>query len=622
MRATLKRWRAPAALLAAAGCLVTPAAAVAQCLPLLCNFTEKGKKGPFLAKSVTEKSLSEADRAIGEGELSGALSAAGSINRGEFWGNGLRMPATEAALLEMLQRLGTNWTYRSPGDLKVRVVASSQFAPQAHPDKVIVVPLGTLMRARTDDQVAWLMAHEYSHIALGHFSREAKARKLKRATQSVVDMIQKGVQASQTNIAMAGTEVKLDIRESAEAQALSGNIYLRARTLGDILALTNQFFSRTQEDQADVLGLDLALAASYNDGGASDALNEYSRTEAASANLFKSIADDMTQYGKITATLSLNNAKEMTDVASAGKGFLDGFLDNLRTIALEKTMEFYNKAHRPTDKRREGIQTYLRNAHKGREPQAESTAWITRVRATPEFKGASTLVNSVEGAQKALNAGDIEQSVELLKPAFQTPYATTPYLANMAAEIYWRAGRLSEADHQFTIAERLAGNAAGAAAKAPARKGKAKAKPAPTPKQDLVAGEDKYFEQSQPGFHRHIALLSEMKSYSKALKVIDLASQRFGDEYAFLPAKIRIHVAMRQTEAIVTAMNKCGEAQDEALRRQCDEAIISPTQAAQLALLSPVERAKISDQRTKLAGAAQSKNFWSRLTDGLKPSAD
>lgn len=616
-----------AAALLFGSALLAPLPSQAQCLPMMCGFTESGKKGPFLKFEVTEKDLAKADAAIEGGRVNGALSAAGSINRGEFYGSGLKMPKTEAALSALVERLRVHWKYRQPpGQIRVRIVASMQFAPQAHPDGVIIVPLGMLIRARTDDQIAWLMGHEFAHLALGHFSREAKMRKTKRATSAVVAMLQGGVSMSQTDFSMRNGQLQTNTRHSPQAQALSDRIYLRSRDLNDILALANQFFSRKQEDQADVLGLDLAIAAGFNDGGASDALNEYGRMEAEAEGLFKAVADEMAEYTKIYASASVSSADNVKDIEKSGKNFLNTFLENLKTVALNKVFDYYNKSHRPTEKRRQGILKYYGNAYRGAAPNPESTAWLEGVRDTTEFQQGKIVVTAVAQADDLLRQDKIAEAVTELKPAFATEYGTTPFLANAAAEVYWRAGRTAEADRQFSIAERLPGNGAGAVVRrSPAKpKGKAKGKavqPA-TQATDLVAGSDQYFEQNQPGFHRHITLLTETKSYTKALNVIDVASVRFGDDYAFLPAKIRIYFALRKTDELAATLAKCAGSQDEGLRRQCSDAIFTPEQEEKLALLSPVDRAKLERERERLAGAAESKSFWDQIASSLKPSDD
>ncbi len=601
--------------------LAAPAVA-APCLPLMCGFTENGKKGPYLSTDVKPADLAKQDATIKQGEVEGALMAAGSINRGEFYGAGLKMPQTETALFQIVQRLGQQWPHRQPEKISIRIVANGQFTPQAHADGVIIVPMGMLMNAETDDQVGWLMAHEFSHLALGHFAREAKARKAKRATSTVVALLQGGVSMSQSKMSFTGGQMQVQNRETAEGRRLSDLIYLRSRDLSDILALANQFFSRKQEDQADVLGLDLAIAAGYDAEGGPHALDRLDSMQNRSADLFKNIADEMTLYTKNYLAISVANSKDMSALGESGKNYGRSFFDNLKEVALNKAFEYYTQSHRPTDKRKKGLGKYLENAYRDRKPQLVSTAWLTMARGTHEYKQAQIAVEAVESANLALGKTDYVAAEAAIKPAFATDFGQTPYVANAAAEIYWRQDRKADADRQFSIAARLPGNAAGKRA-AVAKKGKAKGKAkTAAPAADLVSTNDQYLEQNLLGFTRHVELLIEMKSYSKALSVIDVASGRFGDDYAFLPAKIRIYIAQKDVEGIAATLATCAGSDDEGLARQCNEAIIGPGQEEQMALLSPVEKAKIDRERAKLSSAAESKNFWDTIAASLKASEE
>lgn len=607
------------AALFAASVTVVPSAQ-AQCLPLMCNFTESGKKGPYLKTDVKPAELAKLDAAIQQGQVDGALSAAGSINRGEFYGAGLKMPQTEAALMAIVGKLGAQWPHRQPAKISIRMVAKKQFAPQAHPDGVIIVPLGMLSRSQNDDQVGWLMGHEFSHLALGHFAREAKMRKVKRATSSVVAMLQGGVSMSQSRYSFTGGQLQVQNRETEEGRKLSDRIYFRSRDLSDILALANQFFSRSQEDQADVLGMDLARLAGFRTDGAGEALDEISRTEDSSANLFKSITDEMTLYSKNYLATSLTTSEDMNAMGQSGKNFLATFFDNLKQVALNKAFEYYSQSHRPTDKRRKGLGKYELNAYPDAAAQMESKAWLGGVQATREYQQAALTLEAVTSAEDLAKEGKFTEAVTAIKPAFLTDYANSPFVANAAANIFWSAGNKAEADRQFSIAARLPGNGAGPRGAA-AKKGK-KGKAAPTKATDLVYSNDQYFEQNIPGFHRHIELLIEMKSYPKALSVIDVASGRFGDDYAFLPAKTRIYIAQRNAEGLVATLTKCASSQDETLRRQCIDATMPVDKNQQVMIFSPVDQAKIDREREKLASAAESKNFWDQIAASLKASEE
>lgn len=609
------------AFAAASGAAVLAVPASAQCLPFMCGFTESGKKGPYLENEVDAQELARDDAAIKAAGAAGKMMAAESINRGEFYGAGLRMHKVEAALTALLGDIAKQWKYRQPERLSVRVVGTTTFSPLAHPDGVVVVPFGMLQRATSDDQIVWLLAHEYSHLALAHFAREARMKKTKRALSGLLAVTQAGLELSQQRIERSGDQLRLVGKPDPARIAMADRLSLHSGDLRLALALTNAFFSRKQEDQADVLGIDLALAAGYSEGAASEAMMILAEDEGARTSFFESLSKDVVKVTGEQASKALARSAEKNDFSKLGDDLLKAIGANVAQLVLNKLADAYSATHRPTDKRRKGVADYYDRAHPGRPRVKPRTTWLTMIRAMPEYREAEQAVQARAKAKNLLDSGKPLDAMVALQPALATSYRTAPLIANAAAQIFDRAGQLANADTQYSIAVRYSAAAPAAAPKK--KRGKAPPPPPPPPAAGFKGvGADRWLEQSLDGFRDHVGLLVRMKNYTKALAMVEEARRRFSDSDAFLPFLIRIYRVTNKLDLMAAAVGQCSETEDDVLRNQCREAILTPQEFEKFEQMSPAEQAEVRRALVKIDSKAQSGNFLKTISEAMKPQTE
>jgi predicted Zn-dependent protease len=83
------------------------------------------------------------------------------------------MPQTEAQVAALLSRIEGGWPYAKGKPLQVHILAIDYYSAYSLPDGSIVVGFGLLDRAQSDDEVAFVLAHELGHVRLGHFAKGA-----------------------------------------------------------------------------------------------------------------------------------------------------------------------------------------------------------------------------------------------------------------------------------------------------------------------------------------------------------------------------------------------------------------------------------------------------------------
>ena len=152
---------------------------------------------------------------------------------------------------------------------KIQLVGDDAYGKlQATPDGTIIVPLRFLHESKSEDEIAWLLAHELSHIILTHHDSDWVGRyhdKLNASMGTVLEMTNKYAQVAE-QFGNDSHKDELDTMTKAYQNSL----------LANELASASLFpaWQRVQEDEADLLATDLCVLAGYSIDEADEVLNK------------------------------------------------------------------------------------------------------------------------------------------------------------------------------------------------------------------------------------------------------------------------------------------------------------------------------------------------------------
>ena len=145
------------------------------------GYAVDGRDGPYL----TQVDPGEISQRIGTGP--GLAFAAESGNQGAHRGQRLRMPQTEAAIAAIIAELDAPWPHDPRLPVQVHILASGFYAPMALPDGSVMVPLGLIAQAESDDELAYILGHELAHVRLGHFADDQGFREHRQTGQRLAE---------------------------------------------------------------------------------------------------------------------------------------------------------------------------------------------------------------------------------------------------------------------------------------------------------------------------------------------------------------------------------------------------------------------------------------------------
>ena len=553
------------------------------------GYSVDGTKGRYICQVSSRTFEATLD---GEGKTLATLTAE---QRGEFQDRQLEMPRTTARLQAIVDGIAAQWPYPKPDRVVVRIAGTSQFQAEALPDHSIKVHLGLLTTGKSESEVAFVLAHEYAHIALGHLKRNDDIANQNRAISTLSDAYYYGTKFTQMKWTQVGSDVVL---QPGDAKKIIGAREKAEDTSQQLHMVLDVFvtpaWKRTQEDQADAIGYDLARKAGFDaEDGSQVTFQDIEDSEGVQAALVDRLAADVDTSLKTAAKVQadiLTAQVQQTGFSpnlleTAGRGLWDGFSSTLLDSATKTLKGVFTRAHRKADERRLGLSNYSSAAWGETVDLVKPPPkWLKDARGESEFAAAAEAVGAVDKSQNARSIGDIPTARLEVNKALATPYRNSPMVLNEHARVLIRESRRQEANGVFLTAHK-------------------------SPNQSVIAYQD------------HVNLLLAMEQWKAAKNQADAASERFGDNKPFFPAYVAIGFATRQDDAAVTQLKTCITFESPQLKQACINNTPHP-EAAEFKRLSEPDREAVILARGKAndeSAVDKSQNKFRGFLTGIVP---
>ena len=488
-------------------------------------FTVTGKRGTFL------KQVAKRDFGVGKGGGSGSLGLADAMSQGRFQAARLRMPQTEAKISALIAKLDAGWPYAKAAPPQVHVIGLDVYNAYSLPDNSIVVAFGLLDQAQSDDEVAFILAHELGHLRLGHFAKGARDVRQAQLTSRLGELYVIG------SAAKSGVS---SLRSGGNgADAFNATAAERASATNDFLHFINTSqpsHSRAEEDEADAVGYDLATLAGYSADTASakvfdtiqaDAVKQQAETQ----ELQSQFSKDLSSAVNPSTVQSLMSGGSRADMAG---GLLKAAGGLAQGMARGRGGGDEPK-HRPPEERKKGIAQYSTDAYpQGAPLRDEQSEWLKSVRSGPEYAQAKVTVTAVYQAMKARAAGDYPTAKAAIARASKTSFGTEPVVVNEDARLRDDMGDGAASDRLFR---------------------KAHLSP----------------DQSVQGYVDHVRMLWRRSENQPADDIIRAGVQRFdNDEKPFMSLQIAVAKQAGRDQDVSDLLRRCTDYHDDALLHDCN----------------------------------------------------
>lgn len=267
--------------------------------------------------------------------------------------NGLGLvpaPQLETYLQSVLQRLvAVSPVTGIPASVHVR--ASEEFSALSTADADIFLNLGLVRNLDSEDQLAFVLGHELSHIILGHTNTEIVAKTQRQAAV-----------LTELSLAVAG-----QVRAAQGKSGMSGMVGdSRLKEQNELLLLNTLVLSpawtRGQEREADLLGTDLLVRAGYNPAAVDEVLAKLVQVEANPERVTLASAVERMKGIDLIPAEEIAAAPQGASAEDVGTSLLKGMMGQIEKAASDTAsdkMKELQEDHPRAEDRRADMQKYV-----------------------------------------------------------------------------------------------------------------------------------------------------------------------------------------------------------------------------------------------------------------------
>lgn len=448
--------------------------------------------------------------------------------------------STQAYLKDIVGKLVQAWPHQAP---PVDVRISTSFFPPADyhalatPDNTVVIYLGVLEQSETEDEVAFILAHELSHILLGHMTRDEFLADTRASAKMALKMGRMAgtLSAIDFRATQQTGQVSMDKRRAEEKEAKALKIQDDFRdSMGDVFI---PLWSRKHEDEADLLAIDLMTAAGYAPLYSQLVFERLVQASELRRNRFKDLMQGYQEFMSDIPPETIASGVESGisgDLRSTGRNMGQAMWERVKKEMTEafkdSVQERLRATHRDPQERMEGLTAYMEREYAQEMERDAHMEDLEDVRGKSDYASLLKVRGAIMQARAQLALNDAKTGFARLTPAVSGHFSD------------YGEGRWLQ--HRFYLLQEQ--------------------------NQQAMSS----LRSSSSGSHPGVRVYEKMFAYywqvgqkEAAQNWLSKGEQRFGDSYHFLPE--RIFVAVQGGESHEASHSKCSNSKKDYLHPVC-----------------------------------------------------
>jgi predicted Zn-dependent protease len=429
-------------------------------------------------------------------------------------------PELNNYLRGIVTRLLAGWHGPQP-DVSVFIRTGDGLNAEAVANQDLFFNVGSFRRVGSEDEIAFILAHELGHVLLGHAERPESVARTRALTGLASRAAAVGATLAVSQVTHSGNDFTLS-RMPGEDPSRNIIVATVAGSAVDKLMtdVIEPGWTRHQEQEADLLGTDLLIQAGYNpDAGpiVMKALDQQEQIDKAA------LAKDEASYqAAMTAALSQGNLAGA--MQATVKGSLDVLSQGVKASGVTDT-------HPASADRATWLEGYHDKAYDDLENRPFKRHPLTTFLAMPQVKRVLDAHEAASAATGELVNGNLAGAERQGRRAMAlAPHEAAPLVAMAAVE---RAS-----GHQAAAIQRLQ-------------------QAIKTDNAPIIA----YIDLS--------AMLAIAGNRHDALAVLDAGVEKFGTEQPFRPQRIAIHRRFKDQKEADAEGTRCEKEDDLETRQEC-----------------------------------------------------
>jgi predicted Zn-dependent protease len=418
-------------------CTFSAAAVVLLFVVTGCSSTETAQRpeGRVIAKYAKSEPQPIASAEMVTG---GTSSSQGVLVQRAFGAGVVSIPALESYLTGIAKRVSAKW----PGEavpFRVVVRPTNSLPPHSKPDGTIVVPVGFVKSVEYEDEIAFVLGHELSHLLLGHFAG-ASMQEYQRSAYGTATL---GIAALQELQKQRGIPTPVGSTDAKRA-ALANEAVMDA---GETLLYPK--WTRRQEDEADLLGIDLAIESGFSPLGARYFLQKLAHFEVHEDEHIKLISS---QLEGAAADVAADSSGRSEFASSMRKGL--NWAVEKASSEMQPALEEVRRRHHFAQEREKAVVEYVRREYPDLERKDLSTDQLDVVR-KGDAQVADMLagLNAANAARESLATSDLRQAEIQATKGISGPTAHLGYTRLVMADVRTFQNNQQDAEQELLVAK-------------------------------------------------------------------------------------------------------------------------------------------------------------------------
>ncbi|BDY04164.1 M48 family metalloprotease [Ferrimonas sp. YFM] len=196
----------------------------------------------------------------------------------------------------VLGKVLAQWPHPLERPIKVKVTANRAFTARAETD-TIILSMGLIADIETEDELAFVLAHEASHILLGHQDTNDYFLAQKVVVEKAANVAINAAFLADLEHTKTEKGFRISTKNSEKSQQQMVDAYKTGLTINRLSRdVISSAVSRGQEDEADLLGLDLMVLAGYSPASYQSVLERMGSSQTFSEEQLQEKKQDFQQF--------------------------------------------------------------------------------------------------------------------------------------------------------------------------------------------------------------------------------------------------------------------------------------------------------------------------------------
>lgn len=321
-------------------------------------------------------------------------------------------PYVNKYLEGILAKIVKEWGKPIDKDITILVSSDRNYSAYATPN-TIVITQGVLADADSEDELAFIIAHELSHILLEHNETNEYFAKQSALVSKTANIAMSTALITDMKAEKTVNGYKVASQNKSSTKNLIQDSYRAGLTINRLSRdVISSSMSRSDEDEADLLGMDLLVKAGYSPRAFSPVLERLDSSQNHTAAQLKEKKKEFQSF----VTLASDAGKHLSS---------DNKWSNLGYLAANEAgtqlLQSFSARHASPMDRKKDMSAYVKREYRTERKKHLSTVEFEKVVKTGKGKQIQENYWYASEAFKALEFGDIKTAEKLARKSVTGP---------------------------------------------------------------------------------------------------------------------------------------------------------------------------------------------------------